>query len=146
MTSMLYEPNACAASPGEELTKMLAQKISAALSIMGSGYILALVGGKWWKNKSSVDPYQRIMAMYSVYDILLSFFVLIMGSWMTPTETGWLGASGNTVTCLIQGFAFYAFGVGSTVSLFSCSTHRKHILIHLIACYPLLQIIHSFTK
>jgi len=113
MTSMLYAPHQCTASPEEELTKMLAQKISAALSIMGSGYILALVGGKWRKKKSSVDPYQRIMAMYSVYDILFSFFFWFMGSWMTPTETGWLGASGNTVTCSIQGFAHSAFGLGS---------------------------------
>jgi len=82
---------------------------------MGSGYIFALVGGKYLKKKSSIDPYQRIMAMYSVYDIMFSFFFYFMGSWMTPSETGWLGASGNTATCSIQGFAFMAFGLGSAL-------------------------------
>ena len=123
MASELYEPNSCMDSPGAELTGLIVTQISAALSIMGSGYILALVGGKWRKKKSSVDPYQRIMAMYSVYDILFSFFFWFMSSWMAPTETGWLGASGNTATCSTNGFAWVAFGSGSVVSLFSCSTN-----------------------
>lgn len=115
MTSMLYPEYSCADGPRQELVSAIAKRIPAALSVIGSGYIVAVVWVQWRKNKSSVDPYQRIMAMYSVNDILYSLFYWFMGSWMIPTETGWLGALGNTTTCSIQGFIAYAFGSGSVM-------------------------------
>ena len=56
-----------------------------------------------------MDPYQRIMAGLSAYDVLLSSFFYVMGTWMTPRETGWWGAAGNVYTCSAQGF-FLIFG------------------------------------
>ena len=81
---------------------MIVAKISGALSCFGSGEIVQLVWKKW--RRSSLDPYQRIMAGMSAYDVIISFFVFVMGTWMTPLETGWWGAAGNVSTCSAQGF------------------------------------------
>ena len=68
------------------------------------------------KKTTATDPYQRIMLGLSFFDICHSFFDSFMGTWMTPSETGWLMASGNQVSCSAQGF-FTAFGfMGSFVS------------------------------
>ena len=41
-----------------------------------------------------MDPYRRIVAALSVYDMLL-VFSYAMGTWMTPQETSWWGAVGG---------------------------------------------------
>ena len=82
--------------------------MSGSLSIAGSTYIITAVLKKWRTEKKSINPYHRIMAAYSVYDIIFTFFNYFLGSWMVPAETGWFGAVGTTVTCSIQGFS-YAF-------------------------------------
>jgi len=87
---------------------------------MGSSHILALVYKKWKHDRSRVDPYQRIMAGYSAFDILFSFFYWFLGSWMTPRETGWYGAVGNTATCAMQGFFFF-MGYGTAMYQFTLS-------------------------
>jgi len=60
------------------------------------------------------------MAGYSVFDILYSFFYWFLGSWMTPKETGWYGAVGNTATCTMQGFFFF-MGIGTAMYQFMLS-------------------------
>jgi len=45
----------------------------------------------------------------SFFDIMHSVFDSVMGTWMTPKETGWLMAIGNEASCTAQGF-FTAFG------------------------------------
>lgn len=112
--STLYAPYSCMDNAGQETARVLAQKISSGLSIMGSGYIIGLTYAKYKKKKSSVDSYQRIMAGYSMFDVVLSFFYWFLGTWMTPKETGWWGAMGNQITCSIQGYFFY-FGYGITM-------------------------------
>ena len=112
----LYELYSCMADPGREVAKSVVEKASATLSILGSGYISLFVWGKWRANRVGVDPYQRIMAAYSVFDILISFFPFFLGTWMAPVDTGWWMAVGNTATCSVQGF-FNIFGfVGSAVN------------------------------
>jgi hypothetical protein len=81
-------------------------KISGALSILGSGYIVyeVLSCKKRWKE----SPYHRILLGLSISDILTSFFVFFLGSWMIPAE-GTEGpyessAKGTQVTCNFQGF------------------------------------------
>ena len=84
---MLYESNSCMPSDEWEAAVVIVMKITGALSCFGSGSIVQFVWKKWRKRRASVDPYQRIMAAMSVYDVLFSFFVFGMGTWMTPLET-----------------------------------------------------------
>ena len=114
--STLYKPYSCMDNSRQEVLKVIVVKISAALSIFGSTYILKLVWGKWRKKKSSIDPYQRILVGLSIFDILFSFFYAFLGTWMTPAETGWWSAVGNTKTCTVQGF-FLVMGYGTVVRI-----------------------------
>jgi len=104
-------------SASEEVIRVVAQKISSALSIMGSSHILMTVWKTWRRAKSSVDSYQRIMVGFSIFDILFSFFYWFLGTWMTPSETGWWGAVGNNQTCSMQGF-FSILLYGSAVRIY----------------------------
>eukprot|EP00957_Ditylum_brightwellii_P081636 6210145-Ditylum_brightwellii.AAC.1 len=38
----------------------------------------------------------------SLCDIVISFFYFFLGTWMTPKETGWLWAVGNSASCSAQ--------------------------------------------
>eukprot|EP00579_Thalassiosira_antarctica_P019220 CAMPEP_0201960656 /NCGR_PEP_ID=MMETSP0904-20121228/7337_1 /ASSEMBLY_ACC=CAM_ASM_000553 /TAXON_ID=420261 /ORGANISM="Thalassiosira antarctica, Strain CCMP982" /LENGTH=507 /DNA_ID=CAMNT_0048506675 /DNA_START=131 /DNA_END=1651 /DNA_ORIENTATION=+ len=99
-----YDAYSCMNTSSQEVARVIAPKISSAFSIMGSSHILKLVWGKWRTSKSSIDTYQRIMVGFSIFDILFSFFYWFLGTWMTPSDTGWWGAVGNTQTCSVQGF------------------------------------------
>ena len=119
-TELIYKPYLCEDGPTKEVVRIVVPKISASFSLLGSSFIVATVGQQRKTNPASVDPYQRIMAAYSLYDILFSFFEYFLGSWMTPTKTGWWGAVGNAATCSMQGF-FQNFGaLGSAVSVPDC--------------------------
>ena len=114
-----------------QMTHAIIMKVSAALSMLGSSVILSLIWSQWRTDRKSVDPYQRIMAAYSLYDLLWSFFAYFLGPWMVPAATGWWSAAGNAATCSAQGFFFWFSGMGSVVSTFqgpvSC---RRHALSH----------------
>eukprot|EP00579_Thalassiosira_antarctica_P008764 CAMPEP_0201901710 /NCGR_PEP_ID=MMETSP0902-20130614/54572_1 /ASSEMBLY_ACC=CAM_ASM_000551 /TAXON_ID=420261 /ORGANISM="Thalassiosira antarctica, Strain CCMP982" /LENGTH=564 /DNA_ID=CAMNT_0048435681 /DNA_START=125 /DNA_END=1820 /DNA_ORIENTATION=+ len=99
-----YDAYSCMNTSSQEVARVIAPKISSAFSIMGSSHILKLVWGKWRTSKSGIDTYQRIMVGFSIFDILFSFFYWFLGTWMTPSDTGWWGAVGNTQTCSVQGF------------------------------------------
>ena len=114
----LYEEFSCMDGRSQEIARVVVQKISSALSMMGSFHILNTVYAKYRSNRSSVDPYQRIMVGFAIFDVLFSFFYWFMGSWMTPRETGWWGAVGNVRTCSVQGF-FFSLIYGSVVSDYS---------------------------
>ena len=99
-----------------QVTSTIVTKATAALSVVGSSVILSLVWSQWRTDRKKVDPYQRIMAAYSLYDLLDSFFAWFLGPWMVPAATGYWSATGNVATCSAQGF-FFMFGVmGSGVS------------------------------
>ena len=90
---------------------------------IGSGLIVSDVLRKLFRRKETnglinwTDSYQRIMLGLSFYDIMWSFFLSFLGSWMTPQDTtwmrpqdtGWLMRLGNQATCTAQGF-FRHFG------------------------------------
>ena len=101
-------PYQCTGGPSKEILSVIVRKISASLSVFGSSYILiTIVRNYRHKGRRAIDPYQRIMFGLSTYDIIWSFFPWFLGSWMTPRETGWWGAIGNTRTCTMQGFFFW---------------------------------------
>jgi len=121
-----YAPYSCLENASQEVTRVICQKLSSSISILGSSYILALVYKKWKHDRSRVDPYQRIMAGYSIFDILYSFFYWFLGSWMTPNETGWYGAVGNTATCTMQGFFFF---IGSGTAMYQFTLSLQMLLL-----------------
>jgi len=101
-------PFSCLGSARNELIVAIFQKTVGFLSIVGSSLIVSDVAKKV-RNGRETDPYQRIMVGLSILDVLLSFFVHFLGTWMVPKETGWLWAIGNTSSCSAQGF-FFLFG------------------------------------
>mmetsp|Transcript_6877 Transcript_6877/g.9146 ORF Transcript_6877/g.9146 Transcript_6877/m.9146 type:complete len:113 (-) Transcript_6877:879-1217(-) len=103
---MFVEPFSCVGSARNELIMTIFQKTGGFLSTLGSSLIVSDVAKKV-RNGKETDPYQRIMVGLSTLDVLVSFFVLFLGTWMVPKETEWLWAAGNTSTCSAQGF----FGV-----------------------------------
>eukprot|EP00956_Cyclotella_meneghiniana_P035454 scaffold115156_cov41-Cyclotella_meneghiniana.AAC.1 len=117
-SDQLYEPYACCDDPRQEMVRVILPKISASFSIAGSTYIISAATMKWRTKKNSINPYHRIMAAYSVYDIIFTFFNYFLGTWMVPAETGtgWYGAVGSTVTCSIQGFSYAFAGTGDSLS------------------------------
>ena len=127
---------------GLEVTQTILRKVSSALSILGSSGILVVVWSKWRMDRARVDPYQRIMAVYSVYDLLLSFFFFFLGPWMAPAATGYWSAAGNAATCSAQGFSLSFGGIGSTASAFrgSVDCWRRTLFS------PCSRILHSSAK
>ena len=118
----LYDQSHCEEDRGYDLSFQVSQtilfKVSAALSIAGSSVVLSLLWCQWRTDRKNVDSYQRIMAAYSIYNLLFSFFVWFLGPWMAPAAMGWWSAAGNVATCSAQAF-FYWFGLaGSAVSMF----------------------------
>ena len=69
-------------------------------------------------NRGKIDPYQRIMAAYSIYDLLVSFFAYFLGPWMPPAAASYWSDVGNTAACSMQRFFYWFSGMGSLVSIF----------------------------
>mmetsp|Transcript_16064 Transcript_16064/g.23600 ORF Transcript_16064/g.23600 Transcript_16064/m.23600 type:complete len:216 (-) Transcript_16064:952-1599(-) len=104
---MSFEAFSCLGDSRNEFIVELFQKASSFLSTLGSFLIVFDIARKVWHGKAT-DPYQRIMVGLSAYDIMYSL-MWFLGSWLTPKETGWLWAVGNTASCSAQGF-FFTFG------------------------------------
>eukprot|EP00957_Ditylum_brightwellii_P016976 1280003-Ditylum_brightwellii.AAC.1 len=104
---MSFEAFSCLGNARNELIVELFQKTSSFLSMLGSFLVVSDIGRKVRHGKAT-DPYQRIMVGLSVYDIMFSL-VWFLGSWLTPKDTGWLWAVGNTASCSAQGF-FVMYG------------------------------------
>jgi len=109
-TAMSYEPFSCLGSARNELIVEIFQKISGFLSALGSYFVVSDIARKVWHGKAT-DPYQRFMVGLSLYDIIFSS-MFFLGAWLTPKETGWLWAVGNTASCTSEGFLFIFGGVG----------------------------------
>mmetsp|Transcript_42093 Transcript_42093/g.88339 ORF Transcript_42093/g.88339 Transcript_42093/m.88339 type:complete len:413 (+) Transcript_42093:126-1364(+) len=126
-----YAPYSCMDNSRQEIARVLVRKISSSLSILGSTHILSLVWKKWrLDGPTKMDPYQRIMAMYGVFDILFSFFYFFLGTWMTPAETGWWGAVGNEKTCTMQGF-FFMIGYGTAAYQMTLSLQMLLLVVYM---------------
>lgn len=109
LCTMSYYPEyTCTTSPEEALAQELAQNISGIFSVIGSAMIVTDIIRKLIRG-AQTDPYQRIMLGLSLFDVLHSFFDSVLGTMMTPTESGWIKAFGNQSSCTVQGF-FSALG------------------------------------
>jgi len=95
---MSYPEYSCNNGPVEELVDELLQKIPGAVSIIGSAMIVLDVVGKL-RRGGQTDPYQRIMLGMSFFDMIHSFFDSVLGSWLVPSQSGWLMAAGNQASC-----------------------------------------------
>jgi len=116
---MSFNPFSCRGSNRTELIVETIQRIGGFLSTFGSSLILSDIAKKV-RNGKETDPYQRIMVGMSIFDILYSFFLFFLGTWMAPVETGSLWAKGNMASCTAQGFFFMFGGSGEVVSYFTC--------------------------
>ena len=98
-------------------------KITAALSILGSSYVVqdVLCDPK----KRNESTYHRIMLGLSCSDILFSFFGPFLGPWVMPRGIQ-LSAVGSNATCSVVGFFV---GPSSFVALlYSCSLATFYLI------------------
>ena len=93
-----------------------ALKIGGTISCIGSGYIIQDVLRNPDKRNKSI--YHRIMVGLSTMDILVSFFLFILGSWPMP-KGSYLWAVGNLATCDAAAFIGVIGYTGSP--LYTCS-------------------------
>jgi len=115
MELLHVSPFSCVGSARNELILEIVRRIIGFLSIIGSSFIVSDIVKKV-HDGNGTDPYQRIMLVLSMFDIIYSIFVPFGGTWMVPKGTGWRWAVGNTASCSAQGF-FYMFGAfGEIVS------------------------------
>jgi len=108
MELLHVSPFSCVGSARNELILEIVRRIIGFLSIIGSSFIVSDIVKKV-HDGNGTDPYQRIMLVLSMFDIIYSIFVPFGGTWMVPKGTGWRWAVGNTASCSAQGF-FYMFG------------------------------------
>ena len=104
-------------------TQIITCKISAALSALGSSYIVQDVLRD--PKKRSESTYHRIMLGISCSDILFSFFCPFLGTWVMP-EGEQVMAFGSNAACNAAGF-FSSIGWISTL-LYTCSLATFYIL------------------
>jgi hypothetical protein len=78
--------------------------LSSVLSILGSTTILSLV----IRRKKTGELYQRLLLGLSVSDLFMSFSLLLQPL-LTPKETGYPLALGNSSTCKALGFGYLFF-------------------------------------
>ena len=96
------------------LAMVIASKISGALSITGSSFIIRDVSKRWRKkigrvNNETLATTTFLVLSMSLADLGSSFFAYFLGSWMAPKEGGFPGAAGNEATCTAQAFMFNMF-------------------------------------
>ena len=105
-------------------TVIISYKVTAALSILGSSYIIQDILRDPQKRNEST--YHRIMLGLSSSDIIISFFGPFLGTWVMPTGKQITYAVGFKETCDAAAF-FAAIGAISTL-LYSCSLATFYIL------------------
>jgi len=98
------------------LQKQIIFKVGGSISCIGSGYIIQDV--LCHPDKRSKSVYHRIMVGLSAMDILLSFFMFVLGSWPMP-KGSYLWAAGNMATCDAAAVIGYFGYLGSP--LYNCS-------------------------
>ena len=108
----------------DQITNLIINyKISSALSIMGSIYVIQDV--LWDPKKRKESTYHRIMVGLSCSDIIFSFFGPFLGSWVMPTGSQ-IFAAGSHIACAVAGF-FMTMAVPCT-PLYNCSLATFYLL------------------
>lgn len=98
-------------------------KVSSVFSIMGSSYVVQDVLRN--PNKRKESTYHRIMLALSSADIIHSFFLFFLGSWVMP-EGEQVFAVGSSITCGIAGF--FTFLASLMTPLYNCSLATFYLL------------------
>ena len=116
------------------LAMVIASKISGALSIIGSSFIVRDVYKRWRikagraNNNEKLATTTFLVLSMSVADLGSSFFAYFLGSWMAPREGGFPGAAGNGATCTAQAFMFGMFFSAGGLSNGTLSLTCKFII------------------
>ena len=109
----------------------IVSKVTGAISIVASTFVARhITTTKQWREISLTN---MMMLFISVVDIITSFFVYFMSSWMAPPPTS-IYAAGTTATCTAQGF-FNTF----SLAYFSTAYTQLAVLYWLI-------VRHGWTK
>ena len=103
-------------------TLIINRKITAVLSILGSGYIVQDVLRD--PKKRNESTYHRLMLGLSLSDIIFSI-IYFLGTWIMPKGSH-LFAAGSNATCSAGGF-FSGIGAMATL-LYSCSLATFYLL------------------
>jgi hypothetical protein len=109
-------------SPQEQVALAIAPKVTSAISIVGSAYIIYDAAKRCLRATSRNRTYHRLMIGLSVCDLSMSMG-LFTSTWPMPRNTPnvW-GAAGTTQTCSAVGF-FEQAGVGAVLYNASLSTY-----------------------
>jgi hypothetical protein len=109
-------------SPQEQVALAIAPKVTSAISIVGSAYIIYDAAKRCLRATSRNHTYHRLMIGLSVCDLSMSMG-LFTSTWPMPRNTPnvW-GAAGTTQTCSAVGF-FEQAGVGAVLYNASLSTY-----------------------
>jgi len=75
-------------------------KVGGSFSIVGSCLVLRDVGRKWQK----VPLTTEVVAHITVANLFIAFWECFLSTWMVPKDSPAFMATGNTVTCNVQGF------------------------------------------
>ena len=110
-------------SMGQIRSVIFVPKATALLSIAGSAYVIQDVLRDPRKRKEST--FHRLMVGVCISDIIYSFFLWFLGSWVMPKGSQ-LYAIGNNVTCQISA----AFSVAANVHgpLCTCSLATYYLV------------------
>ena len=118
-------------SRNQVASNIIVAKITAALSILGSSYVIQDILRSPEKRNESI--YHRLMFGLSCSDIIFSFFGWFLGTWVMPKELN-LFAVGSESACIVSGFFHYMTDL-STPS-YNCS----------LATFYFLQLKLNWTK
>ena len=104
-------------------TAIIAQKVTSALSILGSSYIIQDVLRD--PRKRDESTYHRIMLCLSCSDLMFSFFGPFLGSWVMPRGIQ-MFAVGNNFSCSFTGF--FNVMTATSTPLYNCSLATFYML------------------
>ena len=110
---------------------IIISKITAALSILGSSYVIQDIVRNPEKRNESI--YHRLMFGLSCSDVIFSFFGWFLSTWVMPKESH-LFAVGSESTCIASGFFHYMTALSTP--LYNCS----------LATFYFLQLRLNWTK
>jgi len=106
----------------EALLISCVSRVTGTLSILGSSSIIYMILSD--RERKLVHPYQRLMLLMSIFDVLQSIAVVVSVT-AFPKESQIYGALGNARTCAAQGFFMV---LGLAVPLYNMNLNIFYVL------------------